>query len=135
MYKQYGDTRIIKDALDSMAYYMDWLGTTKLEGANLAYGDWLSYEATDSRLIAIAYYAQDAQMMAEMCAAIGETEKAKIYSDLYGQIKAHFQSKYVNVDGTMNQTSQTAYLMALKMDLLPTEASKTAAKAALGLKD
>lgn len=124
MYKMYGDIYIINKMYTSMTKYMDYLSLNKLEGGAQTYGDWLAYEDTPKHLISIAYYAYDAKLMAEMSAAIGKKAESNKYLTLYKQIKNKFQSIYINSDGSMNVASQTAYLLALKMDLLPTEDSK-----------
>lgn len=127
MYKMYGDTQTIKDMYESMTTYMNWLAARGYDGAGTGYGDWLSYDDNNDgefrRLIAMAYYATDAQMMAEMAQAIGKTEDAEKYTVRYGEIKQAFQDRFVNADGSLKKTQQTAYLMALKADLLPNEES------------
>lgn len=127
MYKMYGDTQTVKDMYESMTTYMNWLAARGYEGAGTGYGDWLSYDDNNDgefrRLIAMAYYATDAQMMAEMAQAIDNTQDAEKYTTLYGEIKQAFQDRFVNADGSLKKTQQTAYLMALKADLLPNEES------------
>ena len=48
---------------------------------------------------------------------------------MYTKICRHFQNVYLNADGTLKQTSQTAYLLALKFDLLPQDCREAARKA------
>lgn len=135
MYKMYNDKSIIKECYESMEKYMAWLAKTELEGPNRTYGDWLAYEPTDIRMISIAYYAYDALLMSKMSCAISESEgdeysnKAYEYKDLYGRICKHFQSIFIDEKGQLNQTSQTAYLLALKFGLLPEECREDARKA------
>ena len=42
--------------------------------------------------------------------------KAKAYRKLAQEIKKEFQTRYVDADGDLKQKSQTAYLLALKLD-------------------
>lgn len=137
MYQMYGDTQVVKDAYGSMQKYMSWLATTSLEGPNQHYGDWLAYEGTPNRLISIVYYAYDAQLMQQMALALGKTGDAAQYANTYSQVKAHFQSIYMDSNGALNdasQKSQTAYLLALKVGLFPTEQARQAAAATLAQK-
>jgi alpha-L-rhamnosidase len=71
--------------------------------------------------------------MAEMAQAVGKTKAAAEYRDLFGQIKAAFNQKYVKPDGTLAVDTQTAYALALYMDLLP-ENLRAAAGACLAKK-
>ena len=135
IYKMYGDKAILQDNWAAMQKYMDvFMASTNKEGGQLSFGDWLSFESNDDtirRMIAIAYYAWDAQMMAEMAAALGKTADIAKYNAVYETEKAHFISRYVNADGSLVRTEQTACLMALKMDLLPNDASREKVKQTL----
>ncbi len=128
LYKMYGDKTILEENYAAMQKFMDvFMASTGKQGGGTAYGDWLAYEANDEdlkRLIGIAYFAWDAQMMAEMATALGKASDAAKYRAVYEEEKAFFIQEYVNPDGTMKRTEQTACLMALKMDLLPDENSK-----------
>lgn len=135
IYKMYGDLSILEECYSSMLDYMDYLSVTNLEGPHQTYGDWLAYEPTESRLISIAYYAYDALLVSKASAALSKkpddeyAERAEEYRDLYTKICRHFQNVYLNADGTLKQTSQTAYLLALKFDLLPQDCREAARKA------
>ena len=50
--------------------------------------------------------------------------KAKVYRKLAQEIKKEFQTRYVDADGDLKQKSQTAYLLALKLDLFPSEEAR-----------
>lgn len=135
VYKMYGDKSIIEENYESMQKFMDvYMASCGPKGGGHSYGDWLSYEANDDGvkdLVGTAYYAWDAQMMSEMAAVLGKTEDAERYQQLYETEKKFFQDTFVNADGTLKRTEQTCYLMALKMDLLPSEESKEIVKQAL----
>ena len=134
IYTMYGDTDIIKECYESMYDYMSWLSTKGYEGPTQRYGDWLAYEPTDRRFVSIAYYAYDSLLFSKMNKAISETEgdlyhrRSVEYMELYNKIKKHFQSIYVDENGKLTQDSQTAYLMAIKFDLLPEECREKAIK-------
>ncbi len=134
-YRMYGDSTIVAENYEAMRKFMDvYMASTGKEGGGLAYGDWLAFEANDDdlkRLIGIAYFAWDAQMMAEMARALGKTGDEAKYRAVYLEEKDYFISRYINPDGTLKRTEQTACLMALKTDLFPDEASRQAAVRAL----
>ena len=75
-------------------------------------------------LLGIAYYAWDAQMMAEMAEVLGKTDDVTKYQEIYEIEKEYFQQQYVNEDGSLKRGEQTACLFALFLDLLPNEESE-----------
>lgn len=70
------------------------------------------------------------QLMAKISEALKTDDcdayasKAKAYRKLAQEIKKEFQTRYVDADGDLKQKSQTAYLLALKLDLFPTEEAR-----------
>ena len=134
VYLMTGDKKILRDNWTSMEKYMNWLSTQtgdgyKYNGGTTNYGDWVSFVATDSRYISVCYYAYDAQLMAKMAAVLSETEgdnyavKATEYTTLFENIKAEWQTRYLNTNRTPRFNTQCAYLMALRYNLLPDEES------------
>jgi alpha-L-rhamnosidase len=126
IYRTYGDTRIVERHYDAMARWMEYLREANPDlirknrmGNN--YGDWLSPKGdhTPKHLLATAYWAYDAKLMAEMAVVTGRNADAKKYGDLNERIKAAFQETYVSPDGRIEGDTQTCYLLALHMDLLP----------------
>lgn len=122
LYMMYGDASVITDYWESMERYMAFMAANNgpLEGP----GDHLTYD--DSKVhdvVRVAYYAWDAQLMSQMAQAIGNADAAQKYAQVYESQKDRFQQQFVNADGTMRNTEQTAYLYALYLDLLPNEAS------------
>ena len=135
MYKMYGDISIIEENYDAMCEFMDvYMASTNKKGGEQGYGDWLAYESNDTEIktmVGVAYFAWDAQMLSEMADIIGRPDDAEKYRAVYEEEKAFFQEQFVNADGSLKRTEQTACLMALKMDLLPDENSKKIVKQAL----
>ena len=128
LYMMYGDVDVIREYWDSMELYMDYLAKQEY-GPTLQFGDWLHYEAettTSKQIYSVAYYAWDALMMAEMAAAIGNTEAVEKYEAVYEGRKTFFAEKFVNEDGSLVQAGQAVALHALYMDLLPSEESVAA---------
>ena len=136
VYLMYDDAAIIAENYVAMEKYMTFLaaqsgGGYLYNGAGTDFGDWVAYEATDSRYVSVVYYAYAAQLMSKMSKALSLSPgdaydlKSTKYMTLYTNIKAEFQKRYVNTTGTLKLISQTAYLLALKLDLFPTELAKT----------
>lgn len=125
VYRVYGDTRIISRHWEAMVKWMDFLQDANPEfirknkvGNN--YGDWLSINAdTPKDLLATAYWAYDAWLMSRMAEAIGRSSESFYYQTLFQNIKEAFQREYVLAEGRVKGETQTGYLLALAMDLLP----------------
>jgi len=135
VWRMSGDTKIISENYSSMKLYMDdFLAGRAPAGPVPRYGDWLSFEPNDNPLqvyLGVCYYAWDAMVMSEMAEAIGETEDSAHYADIYKAQKKYFIETYVNEDGTVKLSQQTAALFALRLNLLPDEKSTEAVKAQL----
>jgi alpha-L-rhamnosidase len=135
IYRTYDDTRIVERHYDAMTRWMEYLHEANPDlirknrmGKN--YGDWLSPSGdhTPKHLLATAYWAFDAKLMAEMAEATGRHEDTKKYGALNERIKASFQETYVSPDGRIEGDTQTCYLLALHMDLLPEDLRSVAAE-------
>jgi alpha-L-rhamnosidase len=128
IYRTYSDTRIIERHYDAMTRWMEYLHETNPNllrrnkmGNN--YGDWLSPrgDRTPKDLLATAYWAYDATLMSEMAGAIGREEDSQLYAEIFEGIKGAFNEAYVAPDGRIEGDTQTCYVLALHMDLLPEE--------------
>lgn len=136
VYTMTGDKSFIEESYASMEKFMDWLSRQqasgyKYPGGGTAHGDWLSFAATDSRLVSIAYYAYDALLMSRMSKILSESEgdayalAAEKYENLYNAVKAEFQSKVINArKGTLRNPTQTLCVMMLYFDLCKDEAQR-----------
>ena len=127
VYQMYGDTRILEENYESMSLYMTWLAAQSgdgytYNGAGTDMGDWLAYTTTTERYVSVCYYAYVAQLMTEIASALGNTNDSIAYASLYENIKAEFQTRYVNDNGLLTEDTQCAYLLALKINLLPENA-------------
>jgi alpha-L-rhamnosidase len=99
-------------------------------------GDWLSLEngnyqrLDEHKVIATAYFAENTRMMAEMAAALGETNQAAEWAALFPKIREAFVTAYRQPDGSIYTGTQTTYGIALGMDMIadPKQREQTAAK-------
>ena len=135
IYRTYDDTRIVERHYKAMARWMEYLheanpALIRKNRMGNNYGDWLSPKGdhTPKHLLATAYWAYDAKLMAEMAEATGRYDDASEYRDLNERIKAAFEEAYVSPDGRIEGDTQTCYLLALHMDLLPEDLRSAAAE-------
>src|SRR5262249_48095135 len=84
-------------------------------------------DLTPPELLATAYWAHDAALMAEIAEAIGRPGDAAGYRGLRSKIRAAFVDAFVEADGRVASGTQTAYALALHMLLLPDELREAAA--------
>ncbi len=152
---QTGDTRIIEQNWAAMEEYLDAINAANPDGlwkhdSGTHFGDWLSPEGkTDYTLIASAYWAYDVTLMRQMAHATGRTADEQKYARLFEKIRAAFQKQFVHDDGFVagadnNEPSfgvinnpnakvkggdtQTGYVLALHMNLLPESLRAVAAQ-------
>jgi len=139
IWQVYGDTRVIREHWRKMNDFMAWRAARdpEMKGAvdDCGFGDWLSVGEVKTPIpfVDLAYHAYDAQLMAEMAAAIGSPGEAAAYQQRAEQLAASFQNLYLNDDGTLGIDNQTAYAIALFFDLLPADRREAAAARLAGL--
>jgi alpha-L-rhamnosidase len=152
---QSGDTSIIDQNREAMQKYLDgiaaanpdWMWKNQI---GTPFGDWLSPEGkTDITLIGTAYWANDVTLMQHMAKATGRTADADKYAQVFAKIRAAFQKQFVHSDGFIagadnapsefgvinnpnakshGGDTQTGYVLALHMNLLPENLRAAAAK-------
>lgn len=121
IYVMSGDATVIKNNWDAMRLYMDAFLANRTFGGDGTFGDWLSYEGDSDiskNIIGTAYHAIDAFMMAEMAKAIGDADAEVLYNQTYLDKKNIFKNNFVNSDGTLKESTQSACLYALYADLV-----------------
>lgn len=134
LYIHYGDETILEQQLDSMQDYVDTIrrqdNGERLWNSGFHYGDWLALDGeggynpfggTPTDLIATAYYAYSAQLVAKAALVLGKTEIATEYQQLADEVKQAFCDEFVTPRGRMAVDTQTSYVLALFMDLVPEE--------------
>jgi alpha-L-rhamnosidase len=133
-WKMYGDTGILRRNFAAMGRWMDFIERANpdcLRARELgnSYNDWLAPGADDTphELLATAYWAHDAALMAEIADAIGRPEDAAGYRGLHAKIRSAFADAFVTDDGQVTSGSQTAYVLGLHMGLIPDDLREAAA--------
>jgi alpha-L-rhamnosidase len=132
LWHAYADTATVREHYPSMKRFFDFVrtgaGTDLIDDQRGRFHDWLNLDdPTSSGVLGTAYFAEDARMMSEMARAIGEDADADAYAALSGSIRAAFTAAFVAADGTVSGNSQTAYAMALGMNLVPGESRSAVA--------
>ena len=126
VWKAYGDRGTPRRNFGAMTAWMDFLargnpGFLRTRDLGHNYNDWLApgRDDTPAELLATAYWAYDAALMAELADAIGRADEAARYRELRAKIGAAFADEFVDADGRVASGTQTAYVLALHMGLIP----------------
>ena len=126
VYKMYGDSAIVAHCFAAMQRWMEYLGKgnpsyLRNRGLGNNYGDWLAPhgDSTPRELLATAYWAYDAELMAEMAQVLGRGADAGAYRELAATVRRAFQREFVDEVGRVASGTQTAYALALHLRLLP----------------
>ena len=155
---QTGDTRAIDENWAAMEKYLTAIEAAnpdylRAKENGIPFGDWLSPEGiTDYTLISTAYWAYDATLMRQMAHATERTADEQKYAALFEKIRDAFAKKFVHADGFVagaddgrspfgqlnnpdakpkGGDTQTGYVLALHMNLVPDDLrAKAAAKLA-----
>jgi alpha-L-rhamnosidase len=156
---QTGDTSVVEQNWAAMERYLNAIEAANPDGlwkrdSGIPFGDWLSPEGrTDQVLVATAYWAYDVTLMKQMAHATGRAADEEKYAQLFAKIRAAFEKQFVHDDGFVSGAdnspspfgqinnpnaksnggdTQTGYVLALHMNLVP---EKLRAKAAEKLAD
>jgi alpha-L-rhamnosidase len=132
LYVRYGDENFLEDQYPSMKAWVEYMrgraGEDLLWKGDFHFGDWLSATypdpsfpaaVTDKDLIATAFFAYSTSILEKAARVLGRREDAREYGGLLGRIKEAFQNEYITPNGRLSPSSQTAYVLALKFDLVP----------------
>src|SRR3984893_17805887 len=151
---QTGDKQVIEENWAGMEKYLAAIQSANpnylwKKNYGIPFADWLAPEGvTPVDLIATAYWAYDATLMKQMAHAVGKTADEQKYSELFENIKAAFNRAFVRTDGFVGGVppppvfasgverklsdkpveTQTGYVIALHMNLLPESLRSVAAK-------
>ncbi|MEW2547091.1 family 78 glycoside hydrolase catalytic domain [Streptomyces sp. NPDC047002] len=138
LYRAYGDEGLLRDRYASARAWVDRVlagGTDGSTGRQL--GDWLDPAAppddpwaarTDAGLVAAAYAARSAQVLADTAGVLGERADAERYRAAAAGARGRFTERYTTGDGRLTSDSQTAYALALVFGLLPEDRAERAGR-------
>jgi alpha-L-rhamnosidase len=131
LHERFADTGVLRAQYASMRAWVDQVaalaGDRRLWSTGFQFGDWLDPAAppdepaaarTDPYLVATAYHARSASLLADIAALLGEEEDHRRYAALATEIADAFNNEYVTPNGRVVSDAQTAYAVALHADLL-----------------
>lgn len=136
VYEFSGDIAILEQQFESMRAWVDYIkgvdeasGGRRLWMEGFHFGDWLALDGGDDPdarkggtpddFIASAFYCYSTSLVARAAAQLGKTEQAAAYGQLAAEIKAAIQKEYFTPTGRLAVPTQTGYVLALFMDLVP----------------
>ena len=132
IYLCYGDARLLEEQYESMVGWVEFMrqrvDDDYIWRKDAQFGDWLDYRGQDARrptpvtnteLVATAFFAHSAQLLAEAARVLGRTSDAEHYAELAAKVRAAFCAEFVTPSGRVGPNTQTAYVLALQFDLLP----------------
>jgi alpha-L-rhamnosidase len=132
MYLIYGDRRLLERQYASMRAWVEY--ARRRAGPDLVwkpgwqFGDWLALHSDDpsypgattgTDLIATAFLAHSADLLAHTATVLGRDADATAYGALFHAVRASFNREFVSSAGRVGENTQTAYTLALAFDLLP----------------
>jgi alpha-L-rhamnosidase len=109
-------------------------GPSRLWDTGLQLGDWLDPTAppedplrarTDPHLVATAYLARSAQVLADSARVLGRATDAERFGRLAAEVRTAYQGRYLTADPAHD--TQTAHALAIVFDLLPDGPARRAA--------
>ena len=137
LYEFYGDVDILEQQFESMRTWVDYIwrmdeasGGKRLWTEGEHFGDWLALDASDPtsrkggtphEFIASAFYCYSSSLVARAATVLGKADEAAIYARLSAEIKTAIQREFFTPSGRLAVPTQTGYLLALFMDLVPDE--------------
>jgi alpha-L-rhamnosidase len=136
LHQMYGDATSLRRHYGAMTAWMEFLERANpdyLRSRELghSYNDWLAPggdDKTPHELLATAYWAHDAALMAQIADTVGRPEDAARYRALRARIGAAFADAFVAAGGEVASGTQTAYVLGLHMDLIPADLRAAAAR-------
>ena len=137
VYERYGDVRLLEQHYTSILDYIAFLERAsrgRVEGTWLGFGDWVSLDAVpqyiegfgmDERFggtgrdyIWHAFDVHATDIALRIAALLGRSDDARILEERSARERARFVIRYIDTDGRLTVTTQTAYLLALHFNLL-----------------
>ncbi len=137
VYLQYGDKTILENQFESMKSWVDFIkredeqnGGNKLWDSGFHFGDWLALDGenpnipvggTEETFIASAYYSYSARLASKAVKVLGKEKEEKEYEKLSNEVRQAIIDEFFSKNGRLALKNQTAYIVALYMDLVPEE--------------
>jgi alpha-L-rhamnosidase len=134
LHQWYGDRGVLEAQLDSMKGWVDSIadraGPSRLWNNDAQFGDWVDPTVdphtpgnarTDSALVATAYFARSADLVADAADVLGRDEIATEYRKLAAEVRAAWRHEWVAPSGRVVSDTQTGCSLALAFHLIEDE--------------
>jgi alpha-L-rhamnosidase len=131
LHRAFADRDVLRRQYPSMLAWVEEVagraGPSRLWAGDPQLGDWLDPTApaddptramTTPEIVATAYFARSAGLVAQVACLLGEEEDACRMRRLANEVAAAFAAEYVSPNGRLVSDSQTAYTLAIGFDLL-----------------
>ncbi|MFF3436960.1 family 78 glycoside hydrolase catalytic domain [Streptosporangium sp. NPDC002721] len=130
LHQRFGDLGVLRAQYAGMKAWVDQVAALtrkNLWDEGFQFGDWLDPASppdqpgrslTDHVLVATAYHAWSARILADTARLLGHDEDAERYAELASAVRAAFRDEFVTPSGRLACDTQTAYALALHLDLL-----------------
>ncbi|MBC2593663.1 family 78 glycoside hydrolase catalytic domain [Ruficoccus amylovorans] len=138
IYQFYGDRRVLEENYEAMKAWVDFQerSSDNLIRPESGFGDWLALDKEDSRgpgdtatpraLVATAFFAHAADLVARTAEVLENERDKQHYSDLHERVRTAFQKEFISQGGRVSGDTQTAYVLALGFGLVPERLRETA---------
>lgn len=133
LYQRFGDAQIIADQYDSMKAWVNYMieaaGENNLWNTGFQFGDWLDPTAppdnpgqarTNKAIVATAYYARSAELVAQAAELLGHAADYTVYREVAAQARAAFAREFITPAGRLMNDAETAYALTLAFNLFST---------------
>lgn len=125
-YVWYGDRRMIELSYPAARRWVDLIASRNPDGLwrdrrGHDYGDWLAFVPTPKEMLATAFLHRSASTLARMACVLGDADGVDRYGRLADHVRGAFIETYVSPEGHVHGDTQTAYAVALRFGLVPTE--------------
>jgi len=135
MYLHYGDKGLLREEYEGMKAWVEFIirkdradGDKKLWQSGFHFGDWLALDnpmpgpfgLTDKYYISSCYYYYSTKLLGKAASVLGYQEDAEYYLCRAEEIRRAILEEYFT-DGICNLETQTAYAVAIYMDIVPPE--------------
>jgi alpha-L-rhamnosidase len=137
IYENYADINLLRNHFESAKRYVALVAKRNPDfiwrnQRGRDYGDWLNADnlrdipglpkkgaGVPRDVLATAFWAHSADLLAKMAGVLGKTEDARRYGLLSENIKKAFNAEFVGPDGQITGDTQCGYALALHFNLLP----------------
>jgi alpha-L-rhamnosidase len=103
---------------DTKYHWGEWLEPGAGDGLKMATG-MIRRILLSEPLVATAYYAHSARLLAEIAGILGKEGDARTYGELADKIVGAYIAEFVGEGGRIRPDKQASYVRALALDLLP----------------